>query len=403
MTEPRRDYAGLRLPDGGRLLHIGPHKTGTTSLQAALFTARAALLEQGVRHIGRTRNPASAVRAVTGQPAPTSTDTPPSMRYWDDLVREFRSASESRVVLSSEFFSWAKPDVIKRIATDLDRERLHVVVTLRPLGKILPSQWQQNVQAGAMLDYEAWLRRVFGQQESRAADSFWMLHEHDRLIARWAAVLGTDRLTAVVVDEKDHGMLLRVFEGFLGLRDGTLVPDRDLSNRSMTVPEVEAVRAFNVAANKAGISRAVHAKTMRFGAAMHMKLREPDPTEDKIDTPQWALDAARERDLEIVPAIEAQGVRVVGDLATLTAQLRSKADPGGIPVDVTIPPRIAAEMALGVLLASGAARERGAGSTWVEPIEVARVSTWQLVGVLVWRVRAGVLRRVRSLIGRPRA
>ena len=73
--EGTRDGTGpdgerLLLPEGTRLVHIGPHKTGTTSLQAALYAARPALLEQGVRHVGKTRNPASAVRAVTGQNAP---------------------------------------------------------------------------------------------------------------------------------------------------------------------------------------------------------------------------------------------------------------------------------------------------------------------------------------------
>ena len=175
-----------------------------------------------------------------------------------------------------------------------------MVVTLRPLGRILPSQWQQNVQAGMTQAYDAWLGQVFGDRPGRARDAFWQLHRHDQLIERWAAVLGPERVTAVVVDERDHAMLLRVFEGLLGLRDGTLVAERDLSNRSMTLAEVEAVRAFNVAAKQAGVARAVQAKTMRYGAAIHMKQREPGPDEARIDTPGWALDRAREVDEEMV-------------------------------------------------------------------------------------------------------
>ena len=355
-----------------------------------------------MRHVGRTRNPASAVGAVTGRPAPTSRDTPPNIRFWDDLVREFRRASEARVVLSSEAFAWAAPAVIERIATDLDRQRIHVVVTLRPLGRILPSQWQQNVQAGAMPAYEDWLRQVFGANETRAGTAFWAVHQHDALVARWATVMGRDRVTAVVVDERDHGMLLRVFEGLLGLRDGTLAPDRDLSNRSMTVSEVEAVRAFNVAAKQAGISRAVHAKTMRFGSAIHMKQRVPDPSETRIETPQWALDAACDRDRAIVPAIEAQGIRIVGDISSLRAPLASRLDPDGAAEAVLVPPRVAAEMALGILLASGAARDDRAGGVWVEPIEVARVSTWQLLYVVLRRSGALVSSGLGRVVGRVR-
>ena len=241
---------------------------------------------------------------------------------------------------------------------------------------------------------------MFGDRPGKARDAFWQLHRHDQLIERWAAVLGTERVTAVVVDEKDHAMLLRVFEGLLGLRDGTLVAQHDLSNRSMTQAEVEAVRAFNVAAKKAGVPRAVQAKTMRYGAAIHMKQREPGPGEARIDTPGWALDRAREVDEEMVPAIAASGVRVVGNLSALADAQPGRAGGEAATGPVLVPPRVAAEMALGVLIASGMARSKGtpaaAGPTWVEPIEVTRVSTWQLAAVVARRVQGSVMRKLRG-------
>jgi hypothetical protein len=322
------------------------------------------------------------------------------MLFWNDLVGEVRRAGEPRVVVSSEFFSWANPEAIDRIVRDLDRERLHVVVTLRPLGRILPSQWQQNIQAGGTQAYEGWLGQVFGDRPGKARDAFWQLHRHDQLIERWAAVLGTERVTAVVVDEKDHAMLLRVFEGLLGLRGGTLVAERDLSNRSMTQAEVEAVRAFNVVAKKACVAQAVQAKTMRYGAAIHMKQREPGPDEARIATPGWALDQAREVDRAMVPAIKAIGVRVVGNLAALAEPQSGRPAGAAAAGPVMVPARVAAEMALGVLIASGMARADGtppaAGPIGLEPIEVARVPTWQLAAVVARRTRASVMRKLRG-------
>ncbi len=402
MSEQVLDRRDLLLPEGARLVHIGPHKTGTTSLQAALYGARPAMLAQGVRHVGRTRNPASAVRAVTGQNAPTSTDTPPSIRYWRDLVGEFRRAREPRVVVSSEFFSWATPDIIQRIVNDLDRDRLHIVVTLRPLGKILPSQWQQNVQAGAHLGYEDWLRAVLGDPPGRPAKPFWKLHRHDQLIARWADVVGPERMTAVVVDEHDHSMLLRAFGEMLGLSEGTLAPDRDLANRSMTLAEIETVRHFNVAAREMGVSRAVHAKSMRFGSAIHMKMRVPGPGEARIETPQWALDRAAAVASTMIPVIASSGVRIVGDLDSLTRVQEGRAGENPAP-EVQVTPEVAARMAMGVLISSGLARPhggRGAGDVWIEPIEVARVSTPQLIAVILRRVRGAVLRGISPRRGR---
>ncbi len=409
MTDETAESRGLLLPEGTRLLHVGPHKTGTTSLQAALWAARPAMLAQGVRHVGKTRNPAVAVRAVTQQRSPTSDDAPSPMRYWRDLVGEFRRAKEPRVVLSSELFAWATPEVIERVARDLDASRLHVVVTLRPLGRILPSQWQQNVQAGFKRPYETWLKGLFSPKPNAMGRSFWQLHRHDELVARWAAVLGRDRVTALVVDERDHEMLLRVFTDLLGLREGTLAPEHDLSNRSLTLQEVEAVRAFNVLAAEAGVGRAVHASTMRFGAAIHMKQRAPEPDEPRIDTPQWALDHAREADEGIVEALAGSGVRIVGDLASLARPLvsRGQADAAG---PILVPAQVAAEMAMGVALASGLARRAGARSDGTgdaadgsgESPDLARVSTWQLAATVKSRVvaagtaRASRLRRRRA-------
>ena len=107
------------LPEGTRLLHIGPHKTGTTALQAAMWEARAAMLAQGVHPAGSYRNPVSAVRAVTAQPSSYS-DRPPPMREWRAFVREVDGATEPRLVVSSEYFAHADSAAIRRIVADLD-------------------------------------------------------------------------------------------------------------------------------------------------------------------------------------------------------------------------------------------------------------------------------------------
>src|SRR5699024_7178771 len=53
----------LLLPERARLLHIGPMKTGTTSLQSAASKLRARLLAHGVRYPGVTMNHRRAVGA----------------------------------------------------------------------------------------------------------------------------------------------------------------------------------------------------------------------------------------------------------------------------------------------------------------------------------------------------
>ncbi|WP_392967607.1 hypothetical protein [Streptomyces sp. LN245] len=55
------------VPAGTRLLHIGPHETGTTSVQGALFAAKDAMAAHGVRFPAHGRHPMEAALAVCGQ------------------------------------------------------------------------------------------------------------------------------------------------------------------------------------------------------------------------------------------------------------------------------------------------------------------------------------------------
>ncbi len=394
------------VPAGALLLHIGPHKTGTTSLQGALWNCREQLREQGVHRAGRTRNPSNAVRAVTGQPSPYSDDTPPPIGAWHALVNEVRKAREPRVVVSSEFFSWAKPDTIRRIIADLASRPVHVAVTLRPLARIIPSMWQQNVQAGQVATFDRWLRGVLKPPVGSGNAAFWMLQRHDELIRRWADVVGPEHVYAIVVDDRDHDRLLRVFEDLLALRSGTLAADPEYTNRSLTLPEAEAVRAFNIAFKAEGLPRAVHARFMRFGAAQEMKRRRPAPDEPRVVLPDWAIEPVAGIAREMADAIATSGVRIIGDLELLTVRPEPTAASGPESGELPIPPEIAASMAMGILVASGAARE-GAAPTgpfrFAEPIEIRRYATSHLAGVIALRGGRTVGRawaRMRRIAGR---
>ena len=88
--------AAVLLEPGSRLLHIGPHKTGTTAIQGALHLARERLAAEGVVYPGRGRQPLWPILAVTGQPALLGGPRP-EISYWDSLVRDVRAAGNQRV------------------------------------------------------------------------------------------------------------------------------------------------------------------------------------------------------------------------------------------------------------------------------------------------------------------
>lgn len=398
------------LPAGTRLLHIGPPKTGTSSVQAAFHARRAETIAQGVRYAGSSRHSGSAVLAITGRPAFSRDSGPPPMAKWHALVREVHRARESRVLVSSEFFADAEPPAIRRAVDDMGRESLHVVVTLRPLERIIPSQWQQYVQSNMRLAFDEWLDGTL-RNPPGPSPTFWRRHRHDRLVERWAAEVGPERMTVVVIDERDHAHILRVFEGLLGLRVGTLVADEDIVNRSMTWPEVEAVRAFNIAFREAGLGNALFHKVMHFGAAPYMKLRVPPPEEPRIRLPGWAREAVARISREMVDNLRASGVRVLGDLETLVPSPEAGASgpveegDAGDAGDARgcISPAIAATMTVGMAVVAGHAR----GARPLDPpeeagerAELARYATYQLVGAVLGRARRVVARGVETLTRR---
>ena len=344
----------------------------------------------------------------------------------DGLVDDVRAASQPRAVISSEAFAQADGPQIRRIVDDLDPGRVHVVLTLRPLARILPSSWQQSVQTGSDSRYADWLATQLASDAAGGPRSFWYRHRHDRLIGRWAEVVGPERVTAIVVDDSDRSHVLRRFEGLTGLREGTLEERPDLTNRSLTAPEAEAVRAFNAAFRKAGLGARLHNRVINLGAGTRMKQRVPPSDWTRIETPAWAIERADAIAHEIVAGIAASGVRVVGDLDALqgVAGVSSTGDGGGRgPGRRPRPVRDRGELALGVLLAGGAAPKvaRSVGArgpprrgrptptchrrdpkTGRRSHDLTGVPTRVLARALVRRVRAAAARRVRPPKGQAR-
>ena len=379
--------AAVLLEPGTRLLHIGPHKTGTTAIQGALHLARERLAAEGVVYPGRGRQPLWPILAVTGQPALLGGPRP-EISYWDNLVREIRAAGDQRVVLSSEFFAEADDATARRVIADLGGARVHVVVTLRSLTRILPSQWQQYLQNGFHFRYLEWLEGILNDPPRTPTPGFWRRHRHDALVTRWAAENGPENLTVIVLDESDRLMLLRVFESMLGLPGGFLVPEETAANRSLTAAETELVRLLNEEFSRRDWPHRNYARFMRYGAVEHMKTaRPPSPHEPRIVTPAWAVARAGQISAEMAARIEALGVNIVGDLSSLGTLPGDGADPAGDggSAPLMLPVEAAARATLGGFIAGGVA-----GQTAEEIVR--DLDARSLVAVLARRCRQRVRR-----------
>ncbi|MGW7420339.1 hypothetical protein ACWGJB_09775 [Streptomyces sp. NPDC054813] len=354
-TNPTGPLAAL--PTGTRLLHIGPHKTGTTAIQGALFAAKDKLPEHGVEFPATSRHPMEAALAACARPAMIG-DTAPTEKHWTRLLKQVEATGSRTSVISSEFFADAPDDEsVARIVEQLGGDRVHVLVTLRPIARIMPSQWQQYVQNGLRMGYEEWLDHMLRKAPyEKPNPSFWRRHRHDRLVERWIRAVGADRITVVVVDDRDRDGLMRTFEALLGLPENLLRSVPDAANRSLTLAETEMLRKLNVEFRGNGLPDELYSKLVRNGAVMHMK-NTCSPTADdvKISTPDWAVEAAGRIGAEMVERIGAMGVRVVGDPSLLSAVPEQREPATGPAVaGARIAPEVAAQALYGALAAAAA-------------------------------------------------
>jgi hypothetical protein len=386
------------IPDGTILVHGGFHKTGTTALQSALEAARWEMLEAGVRYPGEGHSHHRAAMALTGRTWGWKQrgGRPPRESHWTRLRAE-SVAHRGRVIISTESLSLADDAALDRLVAELGPDRVQGVFTLRPFAKLLASSYQQYLKYGLDWTYPDWLEAVFkAPPKCKPSPNFWRRNDHAGIMGRWADRLGPERVTLVVVDDRDRGALFRTFEALLDLPDGTLVPNPGASgsNRSMTAAEAEVLRLVN-AGGARELGWAEYQDGVRRGAVLRMvEARRPGPDEPMLATPAWAVERAQAFGRETAERVRGLGIQVVGDLDQLADPI-----PAGEPLRVgqLVPVGAAAEAVLGGIL--GALEDRPPRDELDTALARARVEGVEqasgrvLVGALAHRVRTAPARR----------
>lgn len=320
------------LPEGTNLIHIGPQKTGSTTIQNALHETRAVLREHGVVHPGRHPRPpveALGFHARLGAP-------PRSPRQWKRLLREISEAGEQRVCVSHEVFGRASDEQIPQIISSLGGERPHILAVARRYDRYLPSQWQQRVKARETRSYEEWLGIVLKQRSrSYVWSNVWVPHDTVQLARRWGEHVGLENMTVLVGDESDRALLPGVFERMLGLPTGTLAIETR-SNRSLSHPEVELLRRLVLSLRAMGASREEYYEFLRRGMIRHLVTLPYPQGEPRVPPlPPWALERVVElsdRRVAGLHELRDSGLNVIGELEDL------RVDPTSPTADSTAAP-----------------------------------------------------------------
>lgn len=181
-------------------LHIGAHRTGSTSIQRFLAKAEDALAKQGI------------IYPETGRP-----DTDWSNQYghhvlhwslvgkhgidgdqvWSDLQKEIECREGDRVVLSAEGFEWegeiSKNQIQQQVDAYLNPYPLHIIVYLRPPLSFLRSVYRKRVAMGT------WSGSFTSLVETMVPRC-----DYEALVSRWERVNGVRSVNIRLFKKTKH-------------------------------------------------------------------------------------------------------------------------------------------------------------------------------------------------------
>lgn len=298
-------------------LHVGAPKTGTTYLQSRL-TLNASTLAQhrvhvpsGSRFVPPDHFHFRAALDLLGQ----DWGGPPGHAEgaWPALARKVRR-TQGTVVISHEILAPAPAETVARAMADLQGSEIHVVYSVRDLGRQLPAAWQESIKQG-----RKWTFRRFLNKFETGRPWFYRALDLPTVLATWGAGLPPERVHVVTVpqrandDRRGDGLWLRFCEA-CGIDPEWALLDSERSNRSLGIAEIELIRRLNRAMDRSVRRQTAYDKLVRdLLAQRELAQRQSPPATLSESRFAWAEEQAE----RWIDWLEESGVHVVGDVADL--------------------------------------------------------------------------------------
>ncbi len=209
------------------IIHIGPHKTGTTSIQNMLY---ARSLQSGASFVYPF-----AHANQTGQHEFARTASDPDHSKLGGLL-EILSGLEKTCVLSSEELSFLPVASLQKIRAALPSSEFTIVYYQRNILSLLPSWWQELIKHGGVEDFTSFI------QDAIALPGRLHLLVPDLLLSNWASVFGRSAIKIFLYDQIPD-VAQQFASDLLGLT--SLPGERTDNNKSFEYIECEMIRQWN--------------------------------------------------------------------------------------------------------------------------------------------------------------
>jgi hypothetical protein len=318
-------------PDRRVVLHVGTMKSGTTSIQSLLFSRRDVLAEQGVLALGtRWSDQVEGVRELIGHPEAPGVP-------WRRLVEEARRWHGTSVI-SMEFLGPFIPRRVEAAVASFGDLPVHVVLTMRDLNRMIPSLWQEAVQNGrswSWADYRSGCRDARPWQARPLAHvtepgrTFWRQQDAYRIVRRWAAVVGWERVTLVTLPPPGapRSTLFERFGRAVGFA-GEHLTVTESKNAALGAASAQMLQQVNARLAAVGLGES-DARTVRkrLLAKQVLSTRRSEEEGIGLDVQPWVVRTSA----RMVERLESSGVRLVGDWADLSPVAVRGVDPADTP------------------------------------------------------------------------
>jgi hypothetical protein len=295
-------------------VHIGLGKTGTTTIQQALDACRGSLATYGVEvAAGAHRETRRAVYDLMGRRigGGDNAGVAGAFASWATSVR---SATAPIVVCSEEMLAGARGGQVRRLVDALAPRQVVVVLTLRDLGSVLASYWQQTIATGRTESFEEFIDAVRNPSSGNPSVgvSFWLRHDLDRVLSAWGRRVPVEDFRLVVVPPTGGTTSLEDrFASVLGVPEGVLRLDRR-ANASLNAPAAEVLRRLNGMVALPENERLHLVRLLRTGL-----VDSPGP---QIGLPVGEVDWVNELNAARIELIAQRGYPVVGPLHDLMSE-----------------------------------------------------------------------------------
>lgn len=226
------------------LLHIGTPKTATTYLQDILFRNRDVLEKHDVHYpVVHFDDHFRAALDLTRREWGGLEDE--VVGEWDALAARTRSL-DGTVIISNEILAGATAEQAARAVGSFGDAEVHLVLTVRDLGRQIPAEWQETVKHYNTETYAEFLR-IIESREGRSADLFWRVQHLPDILDRWAGDLPPEQVhlvTAPPAGARSDVLLGRLEEAF-GIDELPLAYESNRTNAGLGVAETALIRMLN--------------------------------------------------------------------------------------------------------------------------------------------------------------